>query len=260
MARRTIAGRCGILTGASSGIGRALASQLVREGARLVVVARRLERLQELAASLAGTLGQLEILPGDITESEVRQAAIDRALARFGRLDLLINNAGIGAVGPFADAPEERLRQVMEINFFAPAEMIRQALPALKAGQQPMVVNVGSVVSHRAIPRYSEYCASKFALRGLSEALRAELAPAGIDVLVVSPGTTSTEFFDSAIDTPGPPARLRRAVSSEVVASRTVKAICQGRHEIVIGGSTKLLWWANRLFPRVVDGLMARYG
>src|SRR5205085_10807559 len=109
-----------------------------------------------------------------------------------------INNAGIGAVGPFEDAGEERLRRVMEVDFFAPAELIRGALPLLKGGHHPIIVNIGSVLGHRAVPGKSEYCASKFALHGFSDALRAELAPQGIDVLLVSPSTTVSEFFDVA--------------------------------------------------------------
>jgi short-subunit dehydrogenase len=112
----------------------------------------------------------------------------------------LVNNAGIGAIGPFAEASPERLRKIMEVNFFAPAELIRSALPLLEAGKRPLIVNVSSVLGHRGIPKKSEYCASKFALHGFSDALRCELAPRGIDVLLVSPSTTATEFFDNVIE------------------------------------------------------------
>ncbi len=132
MARRTIEGCRGILTGASSGIGRALAVELVRGGAKLVVVARRPERLAELAASLADAPGRIETLEGDVTDAATRGAAVERAQTAFGGLDLLVNNAGIGAMGPFAEADEARLRKLMEVNFFAPAEMIRLALPLLR--------------------------------------------------------------------------------------------------------------------------------
>src|SRR5204862_1887651 len=120
------------------------------------------------------------------------------AIREFGGLDALVNNAGIGALGRFDQADEARLRQVMEVNFFAPAEFVREALPHLKAGNRPIVVNIGSVLGHRAVPEKSEYCASKFALHGFSDALRAELAPLGIDVLLVSPSTTTSEFFAAA--------------------------------------------------------------
>jgi short-subunit dehydrogenase len=190
----------------------------------------------------------------------VRQAAIEQAQESFGGLDLLVNNAGIGATGRFADASPERLRRVMEVNFVAPAEMIREALPALRAGVRPAIINVASILGHRGIPRCAEYCASKFALVGLSESLRAELAPLGIELLVVSPGTTATDFFASAIDAAETPWSHRRGVSPDLVARRTLAALGAGRHEIVVGAAGRLLVVSNRWFPRLVDRVMARHG
>jgi short-subunit dehydrogenase len=260
MARRSIQGCRGILTGASSGIGRALAAELVRGGAQILVVARREERLAQLADSLKGTRGRVEIFAGDVTVADSRRQIIERARRAFGGLDLLVNNAGIGALGRFAEASAERLRQVMEVNFFAPAELTRLALPALRQGRRPMVVNVGSIVGHRGLPFYTEYCASKFALRGLSEALRAELTASGIELLLVSPGPTESEFFEHAITDQPVSWPRSRAVSAETVARRTVSAIRAGRHEIVVGLPGKLLVWANRLFPWALDRVLARYG
>lgn len=248
------------MTGASSGIGRALALRLVGQGCRLIVVARRAERLAALAESLTGHEGQFEIVAGDITRPEVREQALQRAHEALGGLDLLVNNAGIGATGRFAQASSDRLRRVMEVNFFAPAEMIRQSLPMLREGARPMVVNVASILGHRGIPLCAEYCASKFALMGLSESLRAELSALGIELLVVSPGTTETEFFSSALDAKATPWSHRRGVSADLVARRTVAAIRSGRHEIIVGPAGRLLVWTNRLFPRLVDRMMARYG
>jgi short-subunit dehydrogenase len=258
--RRTIRSLRGILTGASSGIGRALAAELVREGARLVVVARRTERLEQLARELAGAPGQLEILAGDVTSTEVRSAAIERAKTAFGGLDLVVNNAGIGAIGNFVEATPERLRQVMEVNFFAAAELTRLAVPLLKAGQRPIVVNVSSVLGHRGVPGCAEYCASKFALQGLSESLRAELVAIGIDVLIVSPARTQTEFFEQAISNEAKPWPKLRGTSSQRVARAIVRAIRKGKHEIVISAGGKLLVWTSRLFPRLMDWVLARRG
>jgi short-subunit dehydrogenase len=258
MARRKIAGCRGILTGASSGIGRVLAEQLVRAGARLLVVSRRAERQEELVAALAGAPGQLVALAGDVTLAEVRRAAVERAGREFGGLDLLINNAGKGAMGTFEQATPERLREIMEVNFFAAAEMIRAALPALKQGHRPMIVNIDSVLAHRGVPGCAEYCASKFALRGLSESLRAELAPAGIDVLCVSPARTDTEFFESVINPHLTNWPRLRGMPADVVARKTIAAIRRGRHEAVISASGKMMVWTNRLLPRVFDYFLAR--
>lgn len=260
MARRKLAGSRAILTGASSGIGHALALRLLGQGCRLVTVARRAERLTELVKTAAGLPGQLEIVTGDITQPEVRQSALERVRDAFGGLDLLVNNAGIGATGRFVEASPARLRRVMEVNFFAPAELVREARPALQAGVLPMVVNVASILGHRGIPLCAEYCASKFALIGLSESLRAELSPLGIALLVVSPGTTQTDFHSSSLDAADTPWSHRRGVSPDLVARRTVAAIRNGRHEIIVGPAGRLLVWTNRLFPRLVDRMMARYG
>ena len=123
-----------------------------------------------------------------------------------------------------------------------------------------MIVNVSSVLGHRAIPFCAEYCASKFALQGLSESLRAEFAPLGIDVLVICPATTRTEFFDASIDAATLPLPKGRMAEPEVVARRTVTAIRRGLHEIVISPGGKALVWANRLVPRLIDRVLARYG
>ncbi len=260
MSRRDIQGLRGIVTGASGGIGAAIARQLIANGARVLLIARREDRLQALANECRGAGGQVETLAGDITDPQVRAAAIARCQERFGGLDLLVNNAGIGALGRFVDADAGRLTKIMEVNFFAAVELTRVALPALRAGHTPIVVNVASILAQRAIPHVSEYCASKFALRGFSESLRAELAPLGIDVLVVNPGTTQTEFFDHVIERGKYPWRQPKGVSPDVVATKTLRAIRRGSHEVIVGAQGRMLVWANRLVPGIVDRIMARYG
>jgi short-subunit dehydrogenase len=260
MSKREISGSRAIVTGASSGIGRALARELARQAADLVLLARREERLKALADEI-GELGvHVETVAGDVTDTEVRRRAIDAAQTCFGGLDILVNNAGIGATGLFEHAHPERVRRVFEVNFFALVEMTRMALPLLKRGTNPIIVNVSSILGRRGVPHNSEYSASKFAVHGFSESLRAELAPDGIDVLVVSPGTTATEFFDSVIEKKSEPAWPEHApVTPEHVAKATVRAIRKGSHEIIPYGWGRLLCWLNRLSPSLVDRLMARY-
>jgi len=260
MSRREIQGSRAIVTGASGGIGRELAGQLAAEGAELVLLARRADRLEELAAEITAGGGAVEVVAGDVTDAEVRRRAVEVARSSYGGLDILVNNAGIGAMGLFEHAEADRVRRIMEVNFFAPVELTRAALPLLKQGTNPIVVNVASVLGHRGVPYSSEYCASKFALRGFSEALRTELIRHGIDVLVVSPGTTETEFFDHVLERTGEPAWPEHApVSAAAVARKTVRAIRRGRHEIMPYMWGKLFCWVNRLSPRLVDALMARY-
>jgi short-subunit dehydrogenase len=225
-----------------------------------LLVARREAELAKIVAETRGGPGEGDFLAGDITSPSVRRAAIARAVEHFGGLDLLVNNAGVSAIGRFADADEERLRRIMEVNFFAPAALTREALPALERGRRPMVVNVGSILAFRAIPHASEYCASKFALRGLGEALRAELAPRGIDLLNAHPGTTDTDFFDHALERGAYPWAQPRGAAPEAVARQIVAAIARGKHEALFGLSARLLRWANSLAPGLVDWVLARYG
>ncbi len=258
MARRTLNEKRVIITGASSGIGRELARQLAACGARLVLAARREERLNQLTEELRATGTDVHFVAGDICSSEYRDELLQLAQQQLGGVDLLINNAGIGALGPFDEADEQRLRQVMEVNFFAPAELIRVALPALRDGTQSMIVNVGSVLGHRAVPSKSEYCASKFAIHGFSDALRAELARDGIDVLLVSPSTTRSEFFDQVIAGDGT-SQAGRGMPPEVVAAKAIRAIQRGKHEIILSWGGWFLVWLDRLAPGLANRMVARF-
>lgn len=249
-----------VVTGASSGIGRAIALELARQRADLVITARREDRLQILAREIE-TLGRrVQIVPGDITDPSVRQQVIDAACSALGGLDILVNNAGVGAIGLFEHADAQRLRSLMEVNFFALVEMTRLALPLLRQGNRPILVNISSILGHRGVPYNTEYCASKFAVQGFSESLRIELAPQGIDVLVVSPGTTETEFFDRAAQGVGKPAWPEHApVSAAQVGRQVVQAIRAGKRELIPYRWGKVLCWLNRLSPSLTDRIMARY-
>jgi short-subunit dehydrogenase len=260
MARRKIAGIRAVVTGASSGIGREIARQLCQQGAKVVAAARRAERLHQLAQQVQAEGGTIEVLAGDITDPMFQLKVIQRAQEKFGGLDLLVNNAGVGCVGLFEQSTPARMREVMEVNFFALVEMTRLAFPFLKLGRRPMVVNIGSILGRRGVPYNTEYCASKFAVQGFSEALRAEWAKHGIDVLVVHPGTTETEFFDRLIHRSGGPRWPKhRPVPAEYVARKVLQAIRRGKHEIVPYRWGKMLLWLNRLFPRLTDWLMTKF-
>jgi short-subunit dehydrogenase len=249
-----------IVTGASSGIGYALALALAREGVAQVLVARREDRLRQLADQIVATGHPVELVVGDITDPAIRQQALDTAQAKLGGLDILVNNAGVGAMGLFEDADPQRVRRIMEVNFFALVEMTRSALPLLKKGVKPILVNVSSILGHRGVPHSSEYSAAKFAVSGFSESVRAEFTRLGIDVLVVCPGTTETEFFDRVLErTASPNWPEHKPVSAAYVADQIVRAMRAGRHEIIPYHWGRVLCWLNRLSPRLVDGLMARY-
>lgn len=260
MARRAIEGTRFLVTGASAGIGRELARQLVQQGGRVIVAARRSDLLEGLCEELAGASGKIHAVAGDVTLPEIRQKLIDAATSHYGGLDVLVNNAGQGAIGRFGESSDDRLDQVMRLNFFAPVELIRESLPLLRQGRQPMIVNMGSVLGHVAAPRKSEYCASKFALHGFSDSLRVELRPAGIDVLHVCPSTTQSDFFDVAIGEHRRRHRLAIAPSAAWVARKTIAAVRRGRQEIVLTFMGKIAVWSDRLAPGLTSYLISRFG
>ena len=203
----------------------------------------------------------LQTHTGDITNPDTRTAILELAQHNLGGLDLLINNAGITAMGPFLDAQEERLREIFEVNFFALAEMTRKAIPLLRTGNKPMIANISSVLGHRATPLKAEYCASKFAVHGFSDAIRAELVQYGIDLLLVSPSTTDSDLFDQAIeDATEKDWKKTGAMPPETVAKKTIRAIEQGRHEIILSTGGRLIVWLDRLFPPLANRIVARFG
>src|SRR5262249_18476582 len=154
---------------------------------------------------------------------------------------------------------EEILRRVMEVNFFAPAELIRLAVPLLERGQQPAVVNVASMCGRRGLPAWSEYSASKFALCGLTEALRAEMARFDIDVLLIVPGLTRSDLSRHLLRNTG---RMKidfaAGMAPEAVAGHIVHSLCMNRAETVVGWDARWMLLVNRLFPRLLDWLITR--
>jgi short-subunit dehydrogenase len=257
--RRDLHGRRILITGASSGIGRCLAEQLASAGARLILAARSADRLAELAGTLTAAGAEAIAVPADVTREEDRQRLLDTAGQRLGGLDVLINNAGVASWAHFADCTEEILRQVMEVNFFAPAELIRLAIPVLTRGQQPAIVNVASMCGRRGMPAWSEYSASKFALTGLTEALRAEFARFDVDVLLILPGLTRSNLHNTLLRNEG---RMKinfdDGMPPEKVAAGIVKALRKNWKETVLGGEARWLLRVNRFFPRLVDWLVGR--
>jgi short-subunit dehydrogenase len=254
MARRKLAGLRILVTGASQGIGRALVVEGAKRGARMLAAARSQPLLDELATQVRQTGGIIETVAADVTRAEDRQAMVDAVVRHFGGLDVLVNNAGIGATGHFMDSDPEVLRKIFETNFFGLTETTRAFLPLLKQGVTPAIVNISSVVGKRALPARSLYSSSKFAVAGFSEALRPELAKDGIDVIVVSPGLTQTNFSQNMLEQK---AKLQldhlRGMTSEEVAVATLKAIERGSTDVTLTFKGKMLLLVNRFFPWFVD-------
>jgi short-subunit dehydrogenase len=255
--KRELRGLRLLITGASSGIGRSLAEQAAVGGARLALVARSQDRLEELAA----TLRPHEVFPvaADITSESDRARLLHQVVENLGGLDVLVNNAGVGSWGHFTGGTEAILRQVMEVNFFAPAELIRLAIPILTGGRQPAVVNVSSMCGRRGMPAWSEYSASKFALCGLTEALRGELARFDIDMLLIVPGLTRSGLSRNMLRNEGR-ARIDfdAGMPPETVARKTLQALRYNWTETVVGSDARWMLRFNRFFPRLLDWMIGR--
>jgi short-subunit dehydrogenase len=257
--RRRLTGSRILITGASQGIGRALAVLAAGRGAKVLAAARSQALLDELRQEVSRAGATIETVQADVTRPEDRQRMAEAAVSKFGGLDVLVNNAGIGATGHFAEASPERMRAIMEVNFFGLAETTRVLLPLLRQGQRPAIVNISSIAGKRGIPARSEYSASKFAVQGFSDALRAELAKDGIDVIVVCPGLTQTNFSKNMIEQKARlPMDHLRGMTAEGVAAATLRALERGRNEVCLTLQGRLIVWISRFFPRLADRIARR--
>src|SRR5579871_814299 len=232
---RTLSDRRILITGASRGIGRSLAERAVRAGAVVALVARSADPLQAMADKFSSQGAKAIAIPADLTSEADRRRILETVVERLGGLDVLINNAGVASFGHFRSSREAVLREVMEVNFFAPAELIRGAIPLLARGRQPAIVNVSSMCGRRGLPAWPEYSASKFALCGLSEALRAEFVRFDIDVLLIVPGLTRSDYFGHLLRNDG---RMKfpldKGMRPEDVAAGVLRALRKGRAETVL--------------------------
>src|SRR3954465_570092 len=182
--------RVWLVTGASSGFGRAIADAVLARGDAVVATARRTETLSDLAAS-----EHAHVVPLDVTDAGQREVAVADSLDRFGRIDVLVNNAGRTQVGAVEETTDEELRALFDLHFFAPAALTRAVLPSMRRQGSGAIVQMSSVGGQVTAPGFGAYCATKFALEGLTETLRDEVAGFGIRTLIVEPGAFRTGLF-----------------------------------------------------------------
>jgi NAD(P)-dependent dehydrogenase (short-subunit alcohol dehydrogenase family) len=253
-------GRTIAITGAASGIGRALAQNLAARGARLALADRDEAGLAETARLLGNA--HITTTAFDVTDTDALKAFIADAAADFGQLDGLINNAGLTIVAPFSDCPKEKFDLVMRVNFDAVVEGCRAAIPYLRTSDNAWLVNISSVFGLMAYPTQSAYNASKFAVRGLTEALYLELGATDphIAVMRVHPGGIKTNVAKSAeriADMPGtdlsldPAAEFEKAARTtpQAAAETIVRGMEKRQHRVLIGPDAKLIDWMTRVFP-----------
>lgn len=259
--KRSLQGLRAVVTGASQGIGRALAIEGVRRGITVVAQARSVELLKLLEAEVAGMNlpGTLRTVAGDVTSETDRQNLATFCLKELGGLDILVNNAGIGATGHFIDGNQDQLRKIFEVNVFGLAETTRTLLPLLKLGNSAQVINIGSIVGERAFPARSDYSSSKFAVHAFTDGLRSELSKDQVDVLMVAPGLTQTNFSQNMLKQS---AKVQldhmRGMTSEQVAEAVWNSSEKGKDRVFLTRQGRLLLLVNKLFPWLVDRIMRR--
>lgn len=251
-----VADKVVLIAGASSGIGLALARNLSARGAKVALAARRVERLEQAAGELsAGTRSALAI-PLDVTIPGQCRQAVDTTVSTYGRLDILINNAGQGYFGSIENMPAEDFDVVVRTNLFGGMSMTQAAIPHLKASKG-MIVSISSGLSRRVLPFLAAYGGSKSMLNALSDGLRMELAPDGVKVLTYGPPETESEFHARARVEPGMDAMAggRRMARAEDVAERIVRAIIREKREVIEDSFLGVLGF---FAPRMIDRLFIR--
>jgi short-subunit dehydrogenase len=246
-----------LITGASSGIGAELARQADAAGARVALLARSTTELEKLRAELHGPS---EVVTADVTSPVALAAAVDRITDSLGPIDVLVNNAGIGAYGAFLDTDAEEVERIMRTNYLGVVHVLKAVLPAMVERRRGHIVTVGSIAGRIGAPFEAAYSASKFAVTGLSEALATELLPFGIRVSLVSPGPVDTPFFatrghtyDRKHPKPVPAARVARAIIRSVERNRAESFVAPVLRQAVV---TKTLvppllrWGTARAFTQ----------
>lgn len=247
-----------IITGASSGIGKALALECASKGAKLVLAARRIDRLHELEQQLKNT--EIESVQADVSNEEDCKKIIDQAIVRFGQIDVLINNAGISMRALFAELELDVIKRLMDVNFWGTVYCTKHAMPYLLK-TKGSVTGVISIAGYIGLPGRTGYSASKYAIRGFLDALRTENMKTGLHVLVAAPGFTSSEVRQVALTSDGSqqgetPRDESKMMSSEECARHIVHAILKRKRELILTFTEgKLTVFLSKFLPKLVEKL-----
>lgn len=253
-----IDGKVALITGASEGIGAACAAEFARAGARLSLTARSAEGLARTAEQ-ARTPSAL-VTAGDLTDEATRHAVMARTMERFGAVDILINNAGVGVYGPSWAVPMEQVRSMVELNYFALLGMLQLAVPHMRARRSGMIVNVGSIGGKVTLPWMTLYSSTKFAVGSLTEGMRMELRADGVHAMLVCPGYVTTGFQKNVLAGEAPPlvVRARRfAITAGECAQAIRRGVERDARTVMAPSSGWLMVALRRLLPGIVEARMA---
>lgn len=245
-----------LLTGAGSGIGRATAVELACKGARMTLVSRRREPLEETARLVSGTGGEAQVISGDVTDPEIRQHSVEAAVDRFGGLDILVNNAGAVRTGRLGNVDAEDIQTQIEASLAAPILLTGTALPALRTSGDAAIVNVSSGFGLVGMPFYATYAATEAGIAHFGEALRRELYGEGVHVMTVYPGATETPMMER---NEGRPDLGCEYESPENVAEALVAGLEAGELEVLRGAKERsAMTQMSREQPRELDEQVAQ--
>jgi short-subunit dehydrogenase len=254
--RPAIAGKIAIITGASSGIGEVTALEFASAGAKVILAARRIERLERLAETIRAAGGVALPVQSDLTIISQIRNLVQTTLRTFGRIDILSNIAGAGYYDWFEELSSENLREHYEVNVIGLAELTREVLPTMKAQRSGYILNMCSYSSVISAPPLTVYASTKYAVEGLTDGLRRELIPWGIKVMRIHPsGVTGTEFKEKASRDGGIQFRSISfgQVSRERVARTLVNMVERPRRSVFLGRVYDGLAILNKLFPWTID-------
>ena len=242
-----IAGEVVIVTGASSGIGAATVQELAKRGARLVLAARRADELTQMVEGITGNGGEALAVPSDVSDQAQLAQLVERAQAAYGRIDALVNNAGIGSGKALAQADIATIQRTLDVNLVAPILLTRLVLPGMLERKHGRIISVASVAAHVATePMYS---ATKFGVRGFTVSLNRQLRGSGVTASVVSPGY---------IRTPLTAGRTMRMPGPEIIARAIASLIERPRREVIAPGYYRLPIWAEEIVPWLLDRALPR--
>ncbi|HVF25934.1 MAG TPA: SDR family NAD(P)-dependent oxidoreductase [Anaerolineales bacterium] len=254
--RPAIAGKIAIITGASSGIGESAALEFASAGAKVVLAARRIERLERLAETIRAAGGVALAVQTDVTVISQIRSLVQTTLTTFGRIDILANIAGAGYYDWFEELSSENLREHYEVNVIGLAELTREVLPTMKAQRSGYILNMCSYSSVISAPPLTVYASTKYAVEGLTDGLRRELIPWGIKVMRIHPsGVTGTEFKAKAARDGGIQFKSISLgqVSREKVAKTLVRLVEKPRRSVYLGRIYDGLGLVNKMFPGIID-------
>src|SRR3989442_2253039 len=250
-------GSAGIVTGASSGLGAQLARDVAAGGMRVALLARRADRLAALADEIRRGGGEAIAVPCDVAERASIEGAVARVLEHFGRVDLLVNNAGYGRHVLFKDHDVADIERMMRTNYLGTVYATKAVLPEMRGRGRGWIVNVSSVAGKLGQPDEAAYSASRFAVAGVSEALSYELAPLGIHVMTVYPALVRTEMFTPAV-LARMPARSISFLEPAVLSRAVLHALARGRHEVTVPRWVAVAYLMRALLPRSHRRMTAR--